>query len=270
MISFVTNGFNAVTEPFIHKRRVKRGGRYTVEEFSLHRPKDVGEYINYKGGVDHFDQMMNYYSFARRSARWTKKTIFYLFQLALINAFAMYNKDGTDGSRRKKKTLWQFHEDIGDALLYFDETKWPESGSRIPHAASLPLDQRADHLPSSEEDNPDDPRPSTSAAAQSTSAGAAGTPGTYERAARGHVRDDPHRLIPGNHKEIKIGAVTQQKKCRVCFLSGYRRDTTYQCAQCKVALCVFKRDCFRRYHTLEKYWTTPAASAKVGRRMRRT
>ena len=291
LISFVTNGFNAETEPFIHRRRVKRGGRYTVEEFSLHRPKVVGEYINYMGGVDHFDQMMNYYSFARRSSRWTKKTIFYLVQLALVNAFAMYNKYGTDGSRRKKRTLRQFHEEIADALMYFDITEWPDTGSRIPHAAALPLDERADRLPPPEEANPDDPLPMTSDAGPSTSAGAAGTSdaapstsagaagtsadapstsaGPYERPAARHVFDDPLRLVPGNHHLEKIGGPTQQKKCRVCYKSGRRRDTTYQCAQCKVALCVSKRDCFSRYHTLKKYWTSPTRGASVGRRVRR-
>ncbi|XP_068222159.1 piggyBac transposable element-derived protein 4-like [Palaemon carinicauda] len=83
-VTFITTAENATTESYIHNRRIKGGGRYMLEEQHLQRPKALGDYIAYMGGVDLFDQMMNYYNSARRSRRWTKKTIFYLLQLALI------------------------------------------------------------------------------------------------------------------------------------------------------------------------------------------
>ena len=43
-------------------------------------------------GVDHFDQMLKYYSFARKSTKWTKKMTMYLLQMAIHNSFTLYKQ----------------------------------------------------------------------------------------------------------------------------------------------------------------------------------
>ena len=54
-MSFVSTGFDASTEEFVHRRRQKRGGRYTYEEVRMQRPKLIRECVNYMGGVEQFD-----------------------------------------------------------------------------------------------------------------------------------------------------------------------------------------------------------------------
>ena len=44
----------------------------------MQRPRIVQQYINYMAGVNHFDQLINYYAIAKRTYRRTKKAIFYL------------------------------------------------------------------------------------------------------------------------------------------------------------------------------------------------
>ena len=43
-----------------------------------------------------------------------------------------------------------------------------------------------------------------------------------------------------------------QKPCKVCRKHGQRKDTTYYCVHCDVALCVIP--CFNKYHTEQRYW----------------
>ena len=72
LVSCVSMGFDASMEDFTHRRRVKRGGRLVYEEVAMQRPKLIREYVNYMGGVDQFDQMINYYAIERRTYRGTK------------------------------------------------------------------------------------------------------------------------------------------------------------------------------------------------------
>ena len=140
-------GFHASMEDFTHRRRVKRGGRLVYEEVVMQRPKThqrIRELHGRGGGIDQFDQMINYYAIARRTYRWTKKIIFYLLQLGLLIAYNLYR---VYGPPRKKLKLRNFQQVIADHLLYFDEREWPDSGDRIPHAPSLPVVERYDTLP---------------------------------------------------------------------------------------------------------------------------
>ena len=94
LVSLVSTGFNASTEEFVHRRRQKRRGRFTYEEVTMQRPKLVKEYVSYMRGMDQFDQMISYYAIARRTHRWTKKTLFYLIQLGLLNGYNLYRQHG--------------------------------------------------------------------------------------------------------------------------------------------------------------------------------
>ena len=144
LVSLVSTSFKASTEEFMHRRKLKRRGRYVYEEATLQRPKIVWEYVNYMGGVDQFDQMINYYAIARCTYRWTKKNVFYPLQLGLVNAYNLYREYGPPG---KKLRLRDFQQVIADHLLNSDEWEWPDSGERIPHAASLPVHEWHGKLP---------------------------------------------------------------------------------------------------------------------------
>ena len=139
LVSFITTGYDASTEEFIRRRRVRRRGRFAFEEETMQRPKVVRQYVNYMGGVDKFDQLINYYAVARRTYRWTQKTVFYMLQMALLNAYVLYRQYPPD---RVKMPPRHFQEVglIGDCLMNYNEAHWLDSGHRIPRAESLPVD----------------------------------------------------------------------------------------------------------------------------------
>ncbi|KAG0724646.1 hypothetical protein GWK47_040130 [Chionoecetes opilio] len=58
-----------------------------------------------------------------------------------------------------------------------------------------------------------------------------------------YARDPPERLAGSRvmHTIEKIGNFGVRRRCRVCSRSGQRRESTFQCAVCKVPLCVKKR-----------------------------
>ena len=277
LVSCVTTASDASTEDFTHRRRVKRAGKFVYEEVTMQRPKLIRDYVNFMGGVDLFDQMINYYAIARRTYKWTKKTIFYLIQLGLLNGYNLYRLYGPPG---KKLKLRDFQQVIADHLLYFDEREWPDSGNRLPHAPSLPANERYDTLPPADPTRPSatpgpvygrhpvsstpvpasaPPHPSiaTPASSSATPGPSSATPGPSSptpseaeddpgipQAApasthKSHtIVDHPDRLDRSYAHEIeRIGAKRQQRRCRVCQQQGIRRDTVFQCTHCKIALC---------------------------------
>ncbi len=63
------------------------------------------EYNNAMNGVDKLDQNIRYYPFVRKSQKWTKKFVTYLFQISLFNAFVIYKAKNQQGNC---KTLLSF------------------------------------------------------------------------------------------------------------------------------------------------------------------
>ncbi|KAM3936742.1 piggyBac transposable element-derived protein 4-like [Leptodactylus fuscus] len=65
------------------------------------------------------------------------------------------------------------------------------------------------------------------------------------------------RIVPGQHFPSEVPQTAKkgktQKRCRVCYKRGIRRDTIYQCDTCpdKPGLCM--KECFRLYHTSMEY-----------------
>ena len=117
------------------KKRVKKQGRYQMETTEVNKPNAILDYCQYMGGVDIFDQKMNYYKFYRKTAKWTKKILMYLLQMGLQNAHILYNKYSTE----KKLSLLKFHEEAWKALVHFDSNKWPSNPDlKIPHAVPTP------------------------------------------------------------------------------------------------------------------------------------
>ena len=56
------------------------------------KPALMHFYNKYMGGVDCNDQLLQYSAFNRRSLKWWVKVAFRLFNLAMINAFILYNE----------------------------------------------------------------------------------------------------------------------------------------------------------------------------------
>ena len=283
------------------------------------------------GGVDVFDQMMQYYNFARKACKWTLKFVMYLLQTGVHNAYTLFQKFHPQGH---KTHLLDFMDAVSEHLVYFEPDQWPSTGPPIARAADLPLDEREDVLPQRPHDSDEDvddpdvaPPPDVAAAATAvpgaatavpaaapssplpgpsssspappsrprtvpspslsplsllaavavpptpsppsrTDPGAAATAATVTpRAAaavprppfKRHKPDPDCRLRPGEHVKMLIkdhpeSSGIRQKRCRVCWANGRRKDTQFMCALCCIPLCAHMRDCFAVYHNTARYW----------------
>ena len=271
LVPMITTSYEPIQENIIHRQRRRVAGRMIFEEVEMQRPTVIGHYNQHMGGVDLFDQLVQYYPFTRTTKRWTHKFLKYILQLAIQNAYILYC-GYTDDAR--KMSHMQFIEMCSDALINFDIDAWPVTSAPIPRVPDLPLDQRAPERrgpappPSSSEteSDVDDPEadidapatPAQASAAAASPATPAATPASPAQELpspppRGRVIDPPGRMLPGNHSLIMLEGARTQKRCRVCVVSGVRRDTRFICTTCKVPLCRIN-DCATRYHTLAQYW----------------
>ena len=69
----------------------------------------VKKYNECLGGIDLIDRMISYYRMGAKTKKWTVKTIFHLFDLAIANSWILYRQD--------KKALGYQENDI---LKYVD------------------------------------------------------------------------------------------------------------------------------------------------------
>jgi hypothetical protein len=95
------------------------------------KPSAVLDYNKYKICVDKSDQMLSYYSFQRKSVKWWKKLFFHLFNLALVNAHILHQKECT-----KKFRLHKFIEKVVEGLVS-DVGREVMEQSRISSASRL-------------------------------------------------------------------------------------------------------------------------------------
>ena len=69
---------------FIETGHVDREGRKKIEN-----PECIYYYYGRMGGVDLSDQLVNYYSFLRKSMKWSRKLLIHLFNLVILNAYIL-------------------------------------------------------------------------------------------------------------------------------------------------------------------------------------
>ena len=253
LVSLITTFHGVDTEVYQHKKRVHRQGHTELQMVTLDRPVAIWEYTKYMQGVDRLDEFMKYYSFLWKTKRWTKKILFYFLQIALQNAYALYQKYTTN---RTELTHFKFHMAAIGSLIHFDPAEWPVTGSLIPHAPNLPQPQAAmPPAPGTPRSSPDSDSPPPRTPHQSPPQP---TPGP-SRKKKPRLVDPPQRLQ--SFKKHVLTAIKgpgnkPQKQCRVCYMISKRKDTTKECIICKIPLCT-KDPCFDVYHKKMKYWTTP-------------
>ena len=141
IVPMITTSHEPITEDYVEKRKRRRDGRVVYEEVTVQRPTVIRHYTQHMGGVDLFDQLVQYYSFARRTRRWTHKLLKYLLQMTFQNGYTCYLGFTTD---RKKLTHYQFMDHCAEKLVRFDEAEWPSVTGPIASAPSLPVEERAD------------------------------------------------------------------------------------------------------------------------------
>jgi hypothetical protein len=69
------------------------------------KPICIREYNKFMKGVDRADQYLSYYSILRKTKKWTKKTVLYLINCALFNAYQIYIKNSEITIRFKQFLL---------------------------------------------------------------------------------------------------------------------------------------------------------------------
>ncbi|XP_069190955.1 piggyBac transposable element-derived protein 4-like [Procambarus clarkii] len=134
VVSLITTCHNADTQQVERRKRVRNhDGTSSVKQVTVNKPNAICDYNSNMKGVDHFDQMVKYYHFTRKSLKWTKKMTYFL-QMAIHKAYVMYKYYTTD---RRKLSLLHFHEEVISALLFYHQNKWPQQNDDIPHAPDV-------------------------------------------------------------------------------------------------------------------------------------
>ena len=60
----------------------------------------IDDYNQYMLGVDKLDQLASYYSFLNKSVKWWRKVLFWMLEIAVINAYIIYKKLAMAQGRR--------------------------------------------------------------------------------------------------------------------------------------------------------------------------
>ena len=111
------------------------GGR--TEKF---KPVAIEDYNKNMAGVDKSDQLLQYYSFRRKTVKWWKKVFFHLYNLAFVNSQKLYNLFRIK-NKKKEVPLLNFYTEIAEALTVTTPiVAEPSSSSSIPASFSdLPI-----------------------------------------------------------------------------------------------------------------------------------
>ena len=182
----------------------------------IQKPQIVVDYTSKMRGCDVSDQLLQSYTLLRRSVKWWRKLFFHLFSVVLGNAYILHKKYG-----HLKINHEEYLENIAHVLLQEGE----EEATIIPQTRkSLPDDT----------ETIDEPR------------------------LNGKHFAEP---IPA---PVDIGKRRPSRACHACNFTERqiaslgktpsrlkRRNSSYWCSKCKVALCV--HPCFEIYHTKINY-----------------
>ena len=190
------------------------------------KPTCVADYNKYMLGVDLSDQLSVYYAYDRRTRKWSRKMIYFLFERLVCNAYILYKKDfdkriehlsedAQKSARRNKLTHRQFQEAIAVYLMYGSSQNEPLNASnRSTYRSTEPcLTER--HFPT----------------------------------------------VITSDKVTK--RKTASRRCHVCKVLAETHPGTmkqhyssFECKDCSKTLCLGVRNCFMKYHCEENFAET--------------
>ncbi|KAM4042928.1 piggyBac transposable element-derived protein 4-like [Anomaloglossus baeobatrachus] len=234
-------------------------------------PACAQECTKYMRGVDLSDQMLEPYSAARQMRLWYKKLALHIVQMALYNAYVLSRRAGHRG------TFPEFQEAvIRHLLLGVPEEQAPTTSSfamestrtvlgqhfpgKVPQTGKVGSSQKRCRVCSKNGIRKDTSYQCDSCPVKpglcmkncfriyhtSPIFGDKKKPGTSSAS-------EDSRVVPGQHFPSEVPNTGKkgrsQKRCRVCFKRGIRRETIYQCGTCPVKPGLCMKDCFRIYHT---------------------
>ena len=91
---------------FVETGKVDRAGN------KIEKPEAVYYYCSRMGGVDFSDQLLNYFTFLRKSTKWSRKLLIHLFNLIILNAYILKKHYGL-----RKMTQDEFRDYMVKYLL---------------------------------------------------------------------------------------------------------------------------------------------------------
>jgi Transposase IS4 len=189
--------------------KCRRWSKKDKNYIEVQRPFVIQQYNLLMGGVDMCDRMISYYRMDARTCKWTIRTIFHFFDLAIVNAWIGYREDEiANGTPRKKiMQLMDFRITVAETYM----------------AATEP-DETSDDRDESEEEG--------------------GSRSTRRRS----VVPAPaasFRIASARHLP-EMAASAHSMRCRNDGCSG---KTKVRCISCRVFLCMTaERNCFKNYH----------------------
>ena len=58
---------------------------------AIPKPVVISQHTKYIGGVNKADYYCGSYAFSRKTAKWWRKMFFWIFEVAIVNSFILYN-----------------------------------------------------------------------------------------------------------------------------------------------------------------------------------
>ncbi len=134
----------AQEEATVMRRRHNDGRRVSVT--------CLVDYQQFMRGVDHSDQMINYYNSGRRSVKWWKRGLSHILEVCILNAYTLHQFDKIGSSRQD---FLSFRTTLADELIgsFTSRTRsislFPATAAATATASAtaLRLDNTKPHLP---------------------------------------------------------------------------------------------------------------------------
>ena len=193
----------------IHEAVLVETGKVDRNGDKIEKPEAVYYYCGRMGGVDLSDQLLNYYSFLRKSSKWSRKLLIHLFNLVLLNAYILNKHYGC-----QKMTHDEYRDKIVKYLL--------EEGLKCYKIPLPPVISRKIARRNTEEE--EKKRLGERHFITNIPAG------------EGRKRKKPTRCCFICSKMEGLGGVTLKEK-----------RTSFWCEDCRKPLCI--TPCFKIYHT---------------------
>ena len=214
------------------------------------KPLCVREYNAHMGGVDKLDQMISYYPLTRKTCKWTKKMVFYWFEIAIHNAFVIYKWRYPNGQYR---TLLRFRKRL---ITSWADPSFPRRRISVEVAVGGQGGQAAAEGEEGEAVGEDEQQAGQEDAGDEEEWEEVGAQRAQFRPAR---EDHPARLNGDRqaHLLVKLKQFGRKRNptrvCRVCTRRGMKKlCTSYMCPLCLVPL--HTGQCDTDYHTLREYF----------------
>ena len=128
-----------------HHVDTEETGRNNRHEEGFSKPTVILDYNQVKGVIDLSDQMIAYYSPARKSVKWLRKVLMECINMAVVNSWVLCNRY-YHGNNRRKMPLKSFVKTVAMSLLKIeDQALVAHIGRQISHRHQLStIPRRAD------------------------------------------------------------------------------------------------------------------------------